>query len=183
MIPATQFEEMKTTEGKYGGNSKPMSTHLPFMLDACRETGCIAIYLNQLRDKVGIQFGNPETTPGGRALKFFASIRIRTSIESQLKSKEGESSRGVHIKAKVVKNKVAAPYRTGEYDLIYGKGIDRVGDLVDVAKAKDILQLNGSWYSYGETRVGQGRDAAIAFLTDNPELRKTITDALWVVTR
>jgi recombination protein RecA len=125
-----------------------------------------------LREKIGVMFGNPETTTGGNALKFYASIRIDIRRSTQLK--DGENVIGNHTKVKVVKNKVAPPFRTAEFDIIYGQGISRVGELIDMGVDLAIVKKAGSWFSYGETKLGQGRDAVKQLLDDNPELMEEI---------
>jgi recombination protein RecA len=125
-----------------------------------------------LREKIGVMFGNPETTTGGNALKFYASIRLDIRRSTQLK--DGENVIGNHTKVKVVKNKVAPPFRTAEFDIIYGQGISRVGELIDMGVDMNIVKKAGSWFSYGETKLGQGRDAVKQLLDDNPELMAEI---------
>jgi recombination protein RecA len=125
-----------------------------------------------LREKIGVMFGNPETTTGGNALKFYASIRLDIRRSTQLK--DGENVIGNHTKVKVVKNKVAPPFRTAEFDIIYGQGISRVGELIDMGVDLNIVKKAGSWFSYGETKLGQGRDAVKQLLDDNPELMAEI---------
>jgi len=130
------------------------------------------VFINQVREKIGVMFGNPETTTGGRALKFYASVRIDIRRTSSLK--QGDEVIGNRTKAKVVKNKVAAPFRTAEFDILYGEGISRTGELLDLGVEHRIVQKSGSWYSYGETRIGQGRDAARSFILENPSQAKEI---------
>ena len=136
------------------------------------KTGTIAIFINQIREKVGIMFGNPEVTPGGRALKFYSSVRLEVRRAESIK--EGSDMVGNRTRIKVVKNKVAPPFREAMVDIMYGEGISQVGELVDMASDKDIIKKAGSWYSYGEDRIGQGRENAKKYLLDNPEIRADI---------
>lgn len=179
LISKKEMEEAETSESRMGGNAKALSSHLRHMIGTCRETNCTALYLNQLREKIGVFFGNPETTPGGRALKFYSSVRIDTRIIEQIKSKDGESVIGARVKAKVVKNKVAAPHRVAEYTLIYGEGIDKAGDLVDASVAAGIMTKAGAWYKLNGKQFSQGRDAAIIKVKEDAELTKTLQDTLW----
>jgi recombination protein RecA len=132
------------------------------------KTGACCVFINQLREKIGVMFGNPETTTGGNALKFYASIRLDIRKVNQIK--EGEESTGNRVKVKVVKNKVAPPFKKAEFDIIYGLGISRTGEIIDLATDYNVIKKSGSWFSYGETRLGQGRDAVKKLLSDNPEL-------------
>lgn len=136
------------------------------------KTGTIAIFINQIREKVGIMFGNPEVTPGGRALKFYSSVRLEVRRAESIK--EGSDMVGNRTRIKVVKNKVAPPFKEAMVDIMYGEGISQVGELVDMASDKDIIKKAGSWYSYGEDRIGQGRENAKKYLLDNPEIRADI---------
>ena len=136
------------------------------------KTGTIAIFINQIREKVGIMFGNPEVTPGGRALKFYSSVRLEVRRAESIK--EGSEMVGNRTRIKVVKNKVAPPFREAMVDIMYGEGISQVGEIVDMASDKDIIKKAGSWYSYGEDRIGQGRENAKKYLLDNPEIRADI---------
>ena len=146
------------------------------------KTGCCCIFINQLREKIGVMFGNPETTTGGNALKFYASIRldIRRS-GSAIKDKDGNIV-GNHVKVKVVKNKVAPPFRVAEFDIMFGEGISKNGEIVDMGVDQDIIQKSGAWYSYDNAKIAQGREAAKQFLDDNPEvaleIEKKIKDKL-----
>ena len=133
-------------------------------------TGCCCIFINQLREKIGVMFGNPETTTGGNALKFYASMRLDIrKTGSGIKDKEGNVV-GNHVKVKVVKNKVAPPFRVAMFDIMFGQGISKVGEIVDLGVDHDIIQKSGAWYSYGKAKIAQGREAAKQFLEDNPEV-------------
>ena len=137
------------------------------------KSNTIIIFINQLREKVGVVFGNPETTTGGRALKFYASIRMDVRRTESLKGTNGEFI-GSHTKVKIVKNKVAPPFKTAEFDIMFGEGISRESELVDMAVSMDIMKKSGAWFSYGETRVGQGRENTKQYLRDNPEIANEI---------
>jgi recombination protein RecA len=140
------------------------------------KTNCVVIFINQLREKVGVMFGNPETTTGGRALKFYASVRIDVRRIEALKQ-NGEVI-GNRTRAKIVKNKVAPPFREAEFDIMFGEGISREGDILDVATNLDIVQKSGAWYAYLGEKIGQGRENAKIFLKENPEVREEIADAI-----
>jgi recombination protein RecA len=145
-----------------------MSKALRKLTGSISKAKCCCIFINQLRDKIGVMFGNPETTTGGNALKFYASMRIDIRRSSQIK--DGEEIIGNRIKVKVVKNKVAPPFRKAEFDIMYGEGISKVGEIIDLGVELNILKKSGSWFSYGETRLGQGRDSVKGMIADNPEL-------------
>ena len=134
------------------------------------------VFINQIREKIGVMFGNPETTTGGRALKFYSSVRA--DIRRIAAIKDGDVVTGNRTKVKIVKNKVASPFREAEFDIIYGEGISREGDLIDLGAAQNIVEKSGSWYSFGGERIGQGRENARQFLKDNPEVRTTIDTEL-----
>ena len=136
------------------------------------KTGTIAIFINQIREKVGVMFGNPETTPGGRALKFYSSVRLEVRRAESIK--DGSDMVGNRTRIKVVKNKIAPPFKEAMVDLMYGEGISQIGELVDMGSEKDIIKKAGSWYSYGEERIGQGRENAKKFLADNPEIHTEV---------
>ncbi|MCL2811851.1 MAG: recombinase RecA [Clostridia bacterium] len=163
-----------------GLQARLMSQALRKLTGVINKTQATCIFINQLREKVGAVYGNPETTPGGRALKFYATVRLDIRRGEQLKS--GAEVLGNRTKAKVVKNKVAPPFRVAEFDILYGQGISREGSLLDLAVAKDIIHKSGAWFSYNDQRIGQGRENARAYLRDNPEIaatiEKTIRDAL-----
>ena len=158
-----------------GLQARLMSQALRKLTGIVNKTNCVCIFINQLREKVGVMYGNPETTPGGRALKFYASVRIDIRRGEQLK--DGSNVVGNRTKAKIVKNKVAPPFRVAEFDILYGEGISKEGSLLDNAVSMDIIHKSGAWFSYGDQRIGQGRENTRKFLKENPELAKEI-DAL-----
>ena len=151
-----------------GLQARLMSQALRKLAGIINKTGCVAVFINQLREKVGVMYGNPETTPGGRALKFYSSVRLDVRRGEQLKS--GTEVVGNHTKVKVVKNKVAPPFRTAEFDIVYGEGISKEGTLLDMAVERDIIHKSGAWFSYKDQRIGQGRENTRLFLRDNPEI-------------
>lgn len=155
-------------DSKMGLQARLMSQALRKLTANISKTNTCCIFINQLRDKIGVMFGNPETTTGGNALKFYSTVRVDIRRLSQIK--EGEEVMGNRTKVKIVKNKLAPPFRIAEFDIIYGAGISRVGELIDIAVENDIIKKSGSWFSYGETKLGQGRDSVKQLLGDNPEL-------------
>lgn len=155
-----------------GIQARLMSQAMRKLTGVVAKTNAIALFINQIREKVGVMYGNPETTPGGRALKFYASVRLDVRKGEQLKN--GSEVVGNRTKVKVVKNKVAPPFRTCEFDLIYGQGISREGSLLDMAVAKDIIQKSGAWFSYNDQRIGQGRDNTRMYLKEHPEVADEI---------
>lgn len=161
-------------DSKVGLHARLMSQAMRKLTGAIGKTNCTCIFINQLREKIGVMFGNPETTTGGNALKFYSSIRldIRRS-GAALKDKEGNVI-GNHVKVKVVKNKLAPPFRIAEFDIMYGEGVSKVGEIVDLAVDYDIIKKSGSWYAYADAKIAQGRDAAKRFLKDNPEIADEI---------
>ena len=164
-------------EGEMGDNNvgvqaRLMSKALRKLTATISKTGCCCIFINQLREKIGVMFGNPETTTGGNALKFYASVRIDIRRSQQIK--DGETAIGNRTKVKIVKNKVAPPFRTAEFDIIYGQGISRKGELIDMGVDLNVIKKSGSWFSYNETKLGQGRDAVKQLLDDNPDLMEEI---------
>ena len=159
-----------------GLQARLMSQALRKLTGIVNKTNCTCIFINQLREKVGVMYGNPETTPGGRALKFYASVRIDIRRGEQLK--DGSEVVGNRTKAKIVKNKVAPPFRVAEFDILYGEGISKEGSLLDAAVTLDIIHKSGAWFSYGDQRIGQGRENARLYLRDNPELAEKIEQIL-----
>ena len=160
-------------DSKMGLHARLMSQALRKMNGSLYKNKCTIIFINQLRDKIGVMFGNPETTTGGNALKFYASVRLDIRKQSQ-PIKDGDEAIGSRVKVKVVKNKVAPPFKTAEFDIIYGEGISMVSELIDIAVQKEIIKKAGSWYSYNETKLGQGKDAVKLILKDNPEIVEEI---------
>jgi recombination protein RecA len=155
-------------DSKMGLQARLMSQALRKLTATISKTGCCCIFINQLRDKIGVMFGNPETTTGGNALKFYSSVRLDIRRMSQLK--DGDVAAGNRVKVKVIKNKVAPPFRTSEFDILFGEGISKTGEIIDLGVEKNIIKKSGSWYSYGDSRLGQGRDVVKQVLADNPEL-------------
>ena len=167
LVPRAEIEG-EMGDSFVGLHARLMSQALRKLAGAINKTNCIVIFINQLREKVGVMYGNPEVTTGGRALKFYASVRIDVRRIETLKN--GSEMIGNRTRAKVVKNKMAPPFREAEFDIMYGEGISMLGELIDLGVKLDLVQKSGSWYSMGETRIGQGRDAAKQYLRDNPEV-------------
>lgn len=168
LTPKSEIEG-EMGDSKMGLHARLMSQALRKLTATISKTKCICIFINQLREKIGVMFGNPETTTGGNALKFYASIRI--DIRKMTQIKDGDNIMGNRTKIKVVKNKVAPPFRTAEIDIIYGEGFSRIGEIIDLGVDLGVIKKSGSWFSYGETKLGQGRDSVKSILTDNPELQ------------
>lgn len=171
LTPKSEIEG-EMGDSKMGLHARLMSQALRKLTATISKTNCTVIFINQLREKIGVMFGNPETTTGGNALKFYASVRLDIRKKSQIK--DGEKIIGTGTKVKVVKNKVAPPFMTAEFDIMYGEGISKIGEIVDLGVEYEIVKKSGSWFSYGETKLGQGRDAVKGLLKDNPELAKEI---------
>jgi len=171
LVPRAELEG-DMGDSKMGLHARLMSQALRKLTGTISKTGCICIFINQLREKIGVMFGNPETTTGGNALKFYASVRI--DIRRIGSIKDGVDIIGNRVKVKVAKNKVAPPFRVIEFDIMYGLGISKVGEVIDLGVENNIIQKSGSWFSYGETRLGQGRDSVKEILRDNPEMMEEI---------
>jgi recombination protein RecA len=167
LVPKSELEG-EMGESKMGLQARLMSQALRKLTATISKTNCCCIFINQLREKIGVMFGNPETTTGGNALKFYASIRLDIRRMSQIK--DGDEAVGNRVKVKVVKNKVAPPFRMAEFDIIYGQGISKAGELIDMGVEFGIVQKSGSWFSYEGNKLGQGRDAVKQLLLDNPEV-------------
>jgi recombination protein RecA len=175
LVPRAEIEG-DMGDSKMGLHARLMSQALRKLTGTINKTGCICIFINQLREKIGVMFGNPETTTGGNALKFYASVRLDIRRIGQIK--DGDEITGNRTKVKVAKNKVAPPFRVVEFDIMYGRGISRVGEVLDLAVDNGIVQKSGSWFSYGATKLGQGRDSVKELLEDNPEMIKEIETKL-----
>lgn len=171
LVPKSELEG-EMGDSKMGLHARLMSQALRKLTATISKTNSCCIFINQLREKIGVMFGNPETTTGGNALKFYASVRL--DIRRQAQIKDGEEITGNHIKVKVVKNKVAPPFRTAEFDIIYGEGISKAGEIIDMGVELGIVQKSGSWFSYNNDKLGQGREAVKQLMIDNPELATEI---------
>lgn len=175
LTPKSELEG-EMGDSKMGLQARLMSQALRKLTSTISKTGATCIFINQLREKIGVMFGNPETTTGGNALKFYASVRIDIRRISQIKT--GDDVSGNRIRTKVVKNKVAPPFRKAEFDIMYGEGISKVGEIIDLGVESDIIRKSGSWFSYGETKLGQGREAVKSLLKDNPELAEELENKI-----
>ncbi|MBO7249053.1 MAG: recombinase RecA, partial [Bacteroidales bacterium] len=159
-------------DSRVGLHARLMSQALRKLTANIAKTNTCCIFINQLREKIGVMFGNPETTTGGNALKFYASVRIDVRKVTQLK--DGEEATGNRTRAKIVKNKMAPPFRKAEFDIVFGEGISKIGEIVDLGVEFEVIKKSGSWFSYGESKLAQGRDAVKQLLMDNPELTEEI---------
>jgi recombination protein RecA len=177
LTPKSEIEG-EMGDSKMGLHARLMSQALRKLTSTISKTNCTVIFINQLREKIGVMFGNPETTTGGNALKFYASVRLDIRRSSQIK--DGDSNvLGNKTKVKVVKNKVAPPFKTAEFDIMYGEGISKVGEIIDLGVAYEIIKKSGSWFSYEDSKLGQGRDAVKALLLDNPDLSEEIENKIY----
>ena len=172
LTPKSEIEG-EMGDSKMGLHARLMSQALRKLTGSISKTNCTVFFINQLREKIGVMFGNPETTTGGNALKFYASVRVDIRRSTQLKNADG-GVLGNKTRVKIVKNKVAPPFKTTEYDIMYGEGISKIGEILDIGVEHDIIEKSGSWFSYGGSKLGQGRDAVKAILKDNPELMEEL---------
>ena len=171
LVPRAEIEG-EMGDSHMGLQARLMSQALRKLTGITKKSNCTVVFINQLREKIGVTFGNPETTTGGRALKFYASIRI--DIRKSDVIKQGTDFVGNRVKVKIAKNKVAPPFKTAEFDIVYGQGISKEGDILDLASEVDIVNKSGAWYAYGETRIGQGRENAKTFLKEHPDMCREI---------
>lgn len=176
LTPKSEIEG-EMGDSKMGLHARLMSQALRKLTASISKTNCTVIFINQLREKIGVMFGNPETTTGGNALKFYASVRLDIRRSTQIKDSNGDVM-GNKTRVKVVKNKVAPPFKTAEFDIMYGEGVSKVGEILDVAVDKGIVKKSGSWFSYEDTKLGQGRDAVKLVIKDNPELFEELEDKI-----
>jgi recombination protein RecA len=175
MVPKAEIEgEMGDTH--VGLQARLMSQALRKLTGVIGKSPCVAVFINQLREKVGVMYGNPEVTTGGKALKFYASVRMDVRKTENLKN--GDEAYGNHVKVKIVKNKVAPPFRVAEFDILYGKGISKSSEIIEIATALEVIQKSGSWFSYNGERIGQGKENARKYIEDNPTLMREIEDKI-----
>ncbi|MET2986428.1 recombinase RecA [Aureibaculum conchae] len=175
LTPKSEIEG-EMGDSKMGLHARLMSQALRKLTGTISKTKCTVIFINQLREKIGVMFGNPETTTGGNALKFYASVRLDIRRRTQIK--DGDRVVGNSTKVKVVKNKVAPPFQLAEFDIMYGEGISKVGEILDIGVELGIVKKSGSWFSYGDTKLGQGRDAVKSLIKDNPELAEELEEKI-----
>lgn len=178
LTPKSEIEG-EMGDSKMGLHARLMSQALRKLTGSINKTNCTVIFINQLREKIGVMFGNPETTTGGNALKFYASVRLDIRRSTQIKDSNGNVL-GNKTRVKVVKNKVSPPFKTAEFDIMYGEGVSKVGEILDVAVEYEIIKKSGSWFSYDDTKLGQGRDAVKAIIKDNPELFEELEEKIKV---
>ena len=171
LTPRAEIEG-EMSDSSVGLQARLMSKALRKLTGTISKTGCCCVFINQLREKIGVMFGNPETTTGGNALKFYSSVRLDIRRSTQIK--DGDAVNGNRTKVKIVKNKVAPPFRRAEFDIMYGEGISKTGEVIDLGVDHGIIKKSGSWFSYGDTKLGQGRDAVKNLLSDNPELMEEL---------
>lgn len=176
LTPKSEIEG-EMGDSKMGLHARLMSQALRKLTSSISKTNCTVIFINQLREKIGVMFGNPETTTGGNALKFYASVRLDIRRSTQIKDSNSEVM-GNKTRVKVVKNKVAPPFKTAEFDIMYGEGISKVGEVIDIGVDYEIIKKAGSWYSYDETKLGQGRDAVKTLLMENPDLMDELEEKI-----
>ena len=176
LTPKSEIEG-EMGDSKMGLHARLMSQALRKLTGSIARTNCTVFFINQLREKIGVMFGNPETTTGGNALKFYASVRLDIRRSTQIKSTEAEVL-GNRTRVKVVKNKVAPPFKTAEFDILYGTGISKIGEIIDICVETEVIKKSGSWFSYGETKLGQGKEAVKKLLEDNPELLEELENKI-----
>ena len=179
LTPKSEIEG-EMGDSKMGLHARLMSQAMRKLTGSISKTKCTVFFLNQLREKIGVMFGNPETTTGGNALKFYASVRLDIRRSTQIKDSEG-AVLGNKTRVKVVKNKVAPPFKTAEFDIMYGEGISKTGEIIDLGVEHEIIEKSGSWFSYGGTKLGQGRDSVKVILKDNPELMEELEGKIFQI--